>query len=63
MPALGTHVAMPDWQLEKMFPGLPKTLIRVHRWRDDVLTVGEVPAEFVAAGDRGHLDASRGRPS
>jgi nickel-dependent lactate racemase len=48
MPALGTHVAMPDWQLEKMFPGLPKSLIRVHRWRDDVRTVGEVPAEFVA---------------
>jgi len=48
MPALGTHVAMSEWQLEKMFPGLPKSLIRVHRWRDDVLTVGEVPAEFVA---------------
>ncbi len=48
MPALGTHVAMPDWQLEKMFPGLPKSLIRVHRWREDVVTVGEVPAEFVA---------------
>lgn len=47
MPALGTHAAMSDWQLEKMFPGLPKTLIRVHRWREDVMTVGEVPAEFV----------------
>lgn len=47
MPALGTHVAMPDWQLEKMFPSLPKSLIRVHRWRDDVITVGEVPADFV----------------
>jgi len=47
MPALGTHVPMTDWQLEKMFPGLPKSLIRVHRWRDDVITVGEVPADFV----------------
>ena len=28
MPALGTHVPMPDWQLERMFPGLPKSLIR-----------------------------------
>ena len=48
MPALGTHVAMPDWQLERMFPGLPKHLIRVHDWRNDVVTVGEVPAAYVA---------------
>jgi nickel-dependent lactate racemase len=48
MPALGTHVPMVDWQLEKMFPGLPKSLIREHRWREDVITIGEVPAEFVS---------------
>ena len=44
MPALGTHIPMPDWQLQRMFPGLPKSLIRAHRWRDDVVTIGEVPA-------------------
>jgi nickel-dependent lactate racemase len=48
MPALGTHVAMPDWQLERMFPGLPEHLVRVHDWRNDVVTVGEVPAAYVA---------------
>jgi len=48
MPALGTHFAMPDWQLDKMFPGVPKSLFREHRWRDDVVTIGEVPAEFVS---------------
>lgn len=47
MPALGTHFKMPDWQLEKMFPTVPKSLFREHRWRDDVVTVGTVPAEFV----------------
>ncbi len=47
MPALGTHVPMPDWQLERMFPGLPKSLVRAHDWRNDVVTIGEVPAEFV----------------
>lgn len=47
MPALGTHFAMPDWQLEKMFPALPKDLIRVHDWRNDVVTLGEVPADYV----------------
>ncbi|MGE0760292.1 MAG: D-mannonate epimerase [Pirellulaceae bacterium] len=53
MPALGTHFAMPDWQREKMFPGLPPHLIREHRWREDVVTVGEVPAEFVSAATEG----------
>lgn len=47
MPALGTHEPMPDWQLERMFPGLPKDLIRVHNWRTDVITIGETPAAFV----------------
>ena len=47
MPALGTHEPMPDWQLERMFPGLPKDLIRVHNWRTDVVTIGETPAAFV----------------
>lgn len=53
MPALGTHFPMPDWQLERMFPGLPKSLIREHRWRDDVVTIGEVPAEFVSEATEG----------
>jgi len=48
MPALGTHVPMTHQQLQRMFPTLPKTLIREHDWRNDVVTVGEVPAEFVA---------------
>jgi nickel-dependent lactate racemase len=47
MPALGTHFPMEDWQLERMFPGLPTDLIRVHRWREDVITIGEVPADVV----------------
>ena len=48
MPALGTHFPMPEWQLEKMFPRLPKSLIREHRWRDDVVTIGEVPGDYVS---------------
>jgi nickel-dependent lactate racemase len=48
MPALGTHVPMPAWQLDKMFAGVPHELFREHRWRDDVLTIGQVPAEFVS---------------
>ena len=56
MPALGTHDPMPESQLDRMFPGLPKSLIREHRWRDDVVTIGEVPADYVSNVTEGHWD-------
>jgi nickel-dependent lactate racemase len=48
MPALGTHSAMKPAQLDHMFPGIPHELFRVHRWRQDVVTLGEVPATVVS---------------
>ncbi len=48
MPALGTHAPMSAQQLDRMFPGLPHGLIRPHRWREDVVTIGHVPADYVA---------------
>lgn len=48
MPALGTHTAMTPAQLDLMFPGVPHDLFRVHRWRDDVQTIGMVPADYVS---------------
>jgi len=48
MPALGTHKPMSDWQLDKMFIGVPHELFREHDWRNDVVTIGEVPQEFVS---------------
>ncbi|MGO8750693.1 MAG: D-mannonate epimerase [Thermoguttaceae bacterium] len=53
MPALGTHAPMTAWQLERMFPGLPAGLIREHDWRNDVVTIGEVPADFVCRTTEG----------
>ncbi len=53
MPTLGTHAAMSDGQLERMFPGVPKELFRVHDWRRGVVTIGQVPAEFVAEATEG----------
>lgn len=53
MPALGTHFAMPEWQLDRMFPTLPHDLVRVHDWRNDVITIGEVPSDFVSAATDG----------
>ncbi len=53
MPALGTHVPMADWQIERMYPTLPRSLIREHDWRNDVITIGEVPADFVCQATEG----------
>ncbi len=53
MPALGTHVAMSEDELEKMFGDLPRSLIRVHRYRTDVDTLGYVDAEFVEHATEG----------
>lgn len=48
MPALGTHWAMKPDQLTHMFAGVPHDLFRKHDWRNDVVTLGEVSAEFVS---------------
>jgi len=47
LPALGTHERMPDTQLDRMFPTVPRGLIREHKWREDVVTIGQVPADYV----------------
>ena len=47
LPALGTHAPMTPAEREKMFGQVPDTLFRVHDWRHDVVTLGEVPAGYV----------------
>lgn len=58
MPALGTHVPMTDDQISDMFGHTPRSLFRVHDWRNDVVTVGEVPAEYIRKVSEGRLDYS-----
>ena len=53
MPALGTHAPMADWQLQRMFPTVPRELVREHDWRSGVVTIGEVPATFVCEATEG----------
>lgn len=55
MPALGTHVAMTDAELDHMYPGIPGDRFFVHRWRSDVEKIGEVPAEFISEVSEGRL--------
>lgn len=56
MPALGTHFAMTDEEIDHMYKGVPKELFRVHDWRNDVVTVGTVPAEYVSEVTEGAVN-------
>ena len=58
LPALGTHAPMQPDQLTRMFGKMPQELFRVHNWRTDVETLGEVPAEFVREQSEGKLNYS-----
>ena len=58
MPALGTHSPMTDAQISAMFGRVPRDRFRVHDWRHDVVTVGEVPAEYVREVSEGRVDYS-----
>jgi hypothetical protein len=56
LPALGTHSAMRPEQLKHMFGEVPQDLFRVHNWRTDVVTLGEVPSEFIREQSEGKLN-------
>lgn len=56
MPALGTHDPITEQQRLKMFgPEIPADRFFAHDWRNDVVKVGEVPADFVSSVSGGLL--------
>ncbi len=56
LPALGTHSAMQPAQLKHMYGDMPSELFRVHNWRTDIETLGEVSAEFIHEQSEGKLN-------
>ncbi|HVO18461.1 MAG TPA: gluconokinase, GntK/IdnK-type [Anaeromyxobacter sp.] len=56
LPALGTHLPMTGQELSGMFGRVPHGLFRVHRFREDVETLGRIPAEEVRELSGGRLD-------
>src|SRR4051812_44432532 len=38
LPAVGTHAPMTDAEIERMFPGVPRTAFQTHDWRRGVVT-------------------------
>lgn len=47
LPAIGTHYPMTENEIETMYGKTPKSLFRVHDWRNGLSTLGEVPANYV----------------
>ncbi|HTS09573.1 MAG TPA: lactate racemase domain-containing protein [Candidatus Eisenbacteria bacterium] len=58
LPALGTHAPLRSDQISRMFGDVPHNIFRVHNWRTDIETLGEVPAEFVREQSEGRLNYS-----
>ncbi len=56
LPALGTHAPMSPDQITRMFGNVPHELFRIHNWRTDVETLGEVPADFIREQSEGKLN-------
>jgi nickel-dependent lactate racemase len=58
LPALGTHTPMTPTQIKHMFGKIPGNLFRVHDWRHDIITLGEVPSEYVTEISEGKVNYS-----
>ena len=56
LPALGTHKAMTDHEIQTMYGPTPRDLFRVHDWRNGIVTLGEVPGGFVREVSEGKVD-------
>ena len=48
LPALGTHKPMTATEIKKMFKDVPTSIMHVHDWRQDTVTLGTVPAEYIS---------------
>jgi nickel-dependent lactate racemase len=55
MPAIGTHSPMSPAEIRTMFGDMPLDLFRVHDWRGGLVTLGEVPEEFIERQSEGKL--------
>ncbi len=55
LPALGTHREMAPVEIGKMFGKTPGSLFRKHDWRNDVVTLGEVPGSYIEEVSEGKV--------
>jgi nickel-dependent lactate racemase len=55
LPAIGTHYPMTDDEIAKMFGDVPRSLFRDHKWKEDLVTLGIVPSEFIREVSEGKV--------
>ena len=53
LPTLGTHVPMTPEQTEGMYGDIPFEKFIPHDWRNDVVKIGEVPADYMKKVSKG----------
>jgi len=58
LPATGTHFAMTDSEISRMYGQTPRGLFREHNWRSGLVTLGEVPAEYLRQVSEGLVNYS-----
>ncbi len=55
LPALGTHSPMTLTQIAFMFGHIPQERFKVHNWKEDLVTLGRVPQEYVEQVSEGRV--------
>jgi len=59
MPALGTHDAMTEEECLEFFgPDVPYESIIPHKWRTDIVKIGQIPSDYVKEVSGGLIDYS-----
>jgi len=56
LPAIGTHAPMTRDEITHMFGKIPQDLFRVHRWREDLKLLGEIPEDFIYEISEGNVN-------
>lgn len=58
LPAIGTHKPITAKEIKTMFGSVPANLFREHKWRSDIITLGEVPGDYLESVSGGRLNYS-----
>jgi len=56
LPALGTHFKINESEKKLMFGDIPDNLFRIHNWKEDLITLGEVPSDYIYEVSEGKLN-------
>ena len=56
LEALGTHVPMTEKEIVDMYGDIPIDRFIGHDWRNDIIKIGEIPAEYVSEVSQGLMN-------